>query len=81
MIITNKTEEISKHILNELGRGVTFLHGEGAYTGDDKKVIYCIITLNQLVKIKSIIFDIDPRAFVTIIDAAEVQGKGFKNTI
>lgn len=81
MIITDKTEEISKHILNELGRGVTFLHGEGAYTGDNKKVIYCIITLNQLVKIKSIIFDIDPRAFVTIIDAAEVQGKGFKNTI
>lgn len=81
MIVTDKTEEISRHILNELGRGVTFLHGEGAYTGDDKKVIYCIITLNQLVKIKTIIFDIDPKAFVTIIDAAEVQGKGFKNTL
>ncbi|SEF51230.1 Uncharacterized membrane-anchored protein YitT, contains DUF161 and DUF2179 domains [Caloramator fervidus] len=79
MIVTDKPEDISTRIFKELGRGVTFLYGEGAYTGHNKKVIYCIITLNQLIKIKTIVFDIDPGAFLTIIDVAEVQGKGFKN--
>ncbi|KRQ87984.1 hypothetical protein ABG79_00149 [Caloramator mitchellensis] len=81
IIVTEKFDEISNLIMSELGRGVTFLHGEGAYTGVDKKVIYCIVTLNQLVKTKNIVLKSDPKAFLTIIDAAEVQGKGFRNFI
>jgi uncharacterized membrane-anchored protein YitT (DUF2179 family) len=64
--------------MKELGRGVTYFYGEGAYTGESKKIIYCIITLNQIVKTKRIIEETDPAAFMSIIEAAEVQGKGFK---
>lgn len=78
LIVTEKEEEVSAAIMKELGRGVTYFFGEGAYTGEKKKIIYCIITLNQVVKTKRIIEEIDPTSFMSIIEAAEVQGKGFK---
>lgn len=77
MIITSKEEEISKEIMSEVGRGATFLYGEGAYTGDSKKVIYCVITVRELTKIKKIIEETDESALVSIIDTSEVQGNGF----
>jgi uncharacterized membrane-anchored protein YitT (DUF2179 family) len=78
LIITSKEEEVSQAIMKELGRGVTYFFGEGAYTRENKKIIYCMITLNQMVRTKKIVEDIDPSAFISIIDASEVQGKGFK---
>ena len=78
LIITEKEVEVSKAIMKDLGRGVTFLYGEGAYTGDQKKVIYCMITVKQLSRIKKIIEDTDPTSFISIIDASEVKGQGFK---
>lgn len=78
LIVTEKEKEVSTTIMEELGRGVTYLYGEGAYTGENKRIIYCIVTLNQIVKVKKMIQDIDPTSFISVIDAAEVQGKGFK---
>lgn len=78
LIVTSKEKEVSEYILKNLGRGVTFLYGEGAYTGERKKILYCIVTLNQLTRMKKIVEDIDPSAFMSILDAAEVHGKGFK---
>jgi uncharacterized membrane-anchored protein YitT (DUF2179 family) len=79
MIITDKEKSVSEEIFNRLDRGVTYLEGEGAYTGDRKKVIYCIVSLNQLAKLKQIVREIDAHAFVTVSDTAEVMGHGFKN--
>jgi uncharacterized membrane-anchored protein YitT (DUF2179 family) len=80
-IITDKEEEIAQAILDRLVRGVTYLYGEGAYTKQQKKVLYCIVPLAQLPELKKIVTDADDRAFISISDASEVQGKGFKNNL
>lgn len=77
-IVTERENEVSEAIMSELGRGITFFYGEGAYTGDRKRVIYCIVPLKQLVRTKKITNDIDPTAFITIVEASEVHGSGFK---
>ena len=77
-IISDFAHEIGDAINDRLGRGVTFLHGEGAYTGDDKKVIFCIITRLEESKLTSIVEEIDPSAFLAIGDIAEVRGGRFK---
>jgi Uncharacterized conserved protein len=80
LIITDKEKEVSDRILKNLNRGVTYLYGEGAYTHEEKKIIYCIIPLSQLPELKSIVKTIDKKAFVSISDAYEVHGKGFQRT-
>jgi uncharacterized membrane-anchored protein YitT (DUF2179 family) len=77
MVVTSKEKQVSSAIMSKIGRGVTFLNGEGAYTGDSKKVIYCIVTLKELARTKKIIEDIDDTALISVMDASEVQGKGF----
>ncbi|MFC3884899.1 YitT family protein [Bacillus songklensis] len=77
-IISDQHKEIGDAILARLGRGVTYLQGEGAYTGDDKKVIFCVITRIEEAKLKSIVEDLDPTAFLAVGDIAEVRGGRFK---
>ncbi|QCX34619.1 YitT family protein [Caloramator sp. E03] len=77
-IVTEKEKEVSEAIMKEIGRGITLIYGEGAYTGHSKKIIYCIVTATQLAKTKKMIEDIDEKCFMSIIDASEVHGKGFK---
>lgn len=81
MIITEKEDEIKNYIVHKLHRGVTFLYGEGAYTHKSKKVILCIIAITELPKLKRMVKCIDETAFITIFDASEVQGKGFKGDL
>lgn len=76
-IISNREDELGKEIIKRLHRGVTYLDGEGAYTGTKKKVLYCIVTLRQLAKLKQIVKDIDPNAFMTVSETTEVLGQGF----
>lgn len=75
LIISDFAHEIAEQILSRLNRGVTFLQGTGGYTGDRKEVILTIITLTELARMKEMIFDIDPHAFVVINDTLEVLGK------
>ncbi|WP_391558408.1 YitT family protein [Robertmurraya sp.] len=77
-IISDKHKEIGDAILARLGRGVTFLTGEGAYTRDDKKVIFCVITRLEEAKLKLIVEDLDSNAFLAVADIAEVRGGRFK---
>jgi uncharacterized membrane-anchored protein YitT (DUF2179 family) len=77
-IISDQYQEIGDAILNRLGRGVTYLNGEGAFSGDDKKVIFCVITRLEEAKLKDIIDEADPGAFLSIADIAEVRGGRFK---
>lgn len=77
-IISDQHEEIGDAINARLGRGVTYLTGEGAYTGDDKKVIFCIITRLEEFKLKDIVNQFDENAFVAIGNVSEVKGGRFK---
>ncbi len=73
-IITSSPDDIAKVILYELQRGVTFLDGKGAYTGEYKKILYCVITRLEIAKLKEMVHEIDPKAFIAITSAHEVEG-------
>ncbi|WP_425454291.1 YitT family protein [Peribacillus asahii] len=77
-IISDNFHDISDAILHRLGRGVTYLTGEGAYSGDDKKVIFCVINRLEEAKLKDIVKEYDPSAFLAVGDIAEVRGGRFK---
>ena len=78
-IITTKNQEIANEIFQQTGRGVTLINATGGYTGDPKILMYTIVTLTQTPKIREIVQEIDPLAFMIIQDASEVlgEGKGF----
>lgn len=77
-IISEDSQEIGDAILNRLGRGVTYLSGEGAYSGEDKKVIFCVINRLEEAKLKDIVKEYDSSAFLAVGDIAEVRGGRFK---
>ncbi|WLR56978.1 YitT family protein [Mesobacillus subterraneus] len=77
-IISDQHKQIGEAIMARLGRGVTYLTGEGAYTGDDKKVIFCVITRLEEAKLKSIVEELDESAFLAVGNIAEVRGGRFK---
>lgn len=79
MIITDNEQKVADEIIRTLGRGVTYLEGEGAYTGNKKRVIYCIVSMSQLAKVKQIVHEADSKAFMAVSDTAEVLGYGFAN--
>ncbi len=78
IIISNKNEEISKEIGDKIKRGATGIYGKGMYKEEDKLVLMCAAARGDIVRIKDIISKIDKNAFVIIINAREVVGKGFK---
>lgn len=77
IIVSDFAQEISQAIMNEMSRGVTILHGQGAYTGSAREVLYCVVEKNEIVRIKSLVHSIDAHAFVVVNDAYEVLGEGF----
>jgi uncharacterized membrane-anchored protein YitT (DUF2179 family) len=77
LIFSDEYEEISRKILEDHHRGVTLLNGVGAYSGQERKVICCAVQKNQYVKIKQIVAEADPAAFIIIANAGEVLGEGF----
>jgi len=79
LILTVKEEEIINYVIKDLNRGITSLFAEGEYTHAKKKMLYCIVTSRQMIELKTAIHNIDPSAFITIVDASEVRGKGFIN--
>ncbi|MCA0171854.1 MULTISPECIES: YitT family protein [Bacillaceae] len=81
LIVSDLYEEISDAILDRLGRGTTKLVGKGGYTDEEKEVIYVVITRLEVTKLKSVIYDIDPQAFITIMNTQETRGAKFKSPI
>lgn len=77
-IISAEPHKIADMILKKLNRGVTFLDGEGAYLGRKQQVIYCVVSLSQLARVKHYVKSADPCAFLTVAEVSEVLGKGFK---
>ncbi len=78
MIVTNKPEDVSARVMENLERGVTVLEGTGAFTGTSKPVLYCVITRAEVAALKTIVNEIDPEAFMVIGVAHEALGEGFK---
>ena len=76
-VISDKSQEISSVIANELHRGVTILHGAGAWTGEEKNVLLCAFKKRQVIELKRRIQEIDPQAFLIVCEAHEVLGSGF----
>ena len=78
-IISSKPDEVSKAIFQELDRGVTFLHGEGGWSGESKKVLLCAFKQKQIVPLRRMVKEIDPEAFLIVCEAHEVLGDGFRS--
>ena len=76
-IITDESNAIKNAIVEQLHRGVTFLHGEGAWSGNEKNIILCVIKTRQIVELKKIVKSLDENAFMILSDSREVFGKGF----
>jgi uncharacterized membrane-anchored protein YitT (DUF2179 family) len=76
-IITDHYQEVSERIFKDLDRGVTALHARGMYSGNDKFMLYCVVSQKQLVQVKEIVAEVDPNAFVIVSEAREVLGEGF----
>ena len=77
MIISSEYEAIRQRILSKVDRGVTILHGEGGYRGDQKEVILTIVSNSELPKIQRVAREIDPNCFMVINQVNEVWGRGF----
>ena len=79
MVVTAHPQRIAEEIMGKLERGVTFFQAIGAFSGESKQVVYCVINRTELSQIKKIIRDQDPQAFVTISEVPEVVGEGFSS--
>ena len=78
-IISDKNKEISDVLVKDLDRGVTVLHGQGAYTGAEKDVLMCAFKQREITAIKQAVKGVDPAAFLIVCDAHEVLGEGFRD--
>ncbi|GAB4547970.1 MAG: YitT family protein [Anaerolineales bacterium] len=79
MIVTTQVDKIAARVLEDLVRGVTVLDGTGAYTGEYRPVLYCVINRAEVATLKDIVHEIDPEAFMVIGVAHEALGEGFKS--
>lgn len=77
MVVSNYPQEIADVIMTKLERGVTLFYAKGAYSGEDKQVVFCVVSRAELSQVKSIVHRLDPGAFVSISEVPEVLGEGF----
>lgn len=77
-IITDHPDEVAKHIMDDLTRGVTSWNGKGMFSGQGKQVLYVVVTRSEVPQLKTLINEVDPDAFVVIGQAHEALGEGFK---
>ena len=77
-IITSNPRAITDEIDRQMDRGVTYLHGEGSFSGDAKLVLMCAFKQKQIVPLKALVHELDPEAFLIVCDAHEVLGQGFR---
>ena len=76
-IVSSHSKEVAEEITKQLHRGVTILHGEGAYTGEEKQVLMCVVKRAQSVELRRLVKNTDEDAFLIVTDAKNVFGRGF----
>ena len=77
MVISKHNDAIAKEITQKLDRGVTYLEGEGYYSGNQTKVVLSVVKRQQQAELKQLVVDIDPDAFIIVQEAHQVLGDGF----
>lgn len=77
LIISDQHEAITEMINRDLDRGATYLHGEGSYSHQDKKVVLTVVKRQQIADLKRLVVEIDPNAFIVVQEAHQVLGEGF----
>jgi uncharacterized membrane-anchored protein YitT (DUF2179 family) len=77
MIISDNSDEISTSIMNRLGRPVTHFYGKGGYSNNEKEILYCVVNRLEVAKLKNIVSEIDPLAFLAIEEVNDVMGGKF----
>ena len=77
-IISDKSDEIARRIMDELERGVTGLDGTGMYSGRDKRVLLCVVSRLETIRLRRIVFSVDPKAFLISSRVHDTYGEGFK---
>lgn len=80
-IVSDKPLEISDAILRTIHHGATLLYGQGAFSGADKKIIFAIVDLTQVTRVRHLVEDIDPHAFVFLMNTTDVIGRGFTSPL
>jgi uncharacterized membrane-anchored protein YitT (DUF2179 family) len=78
-IISPQWKQIHKGIMEKIQRGVTIINGQGGYTGQDVQMVFTVISHQELPRLKKLIDDTDPQAFVVVSDTLEVMGRGIGN--
>ncbi|HET7579415.1 MAG TPA: YitT family protein [Bacillales bacterium] len=78
LIISDSPEELRPRILKEIDRGMTRISGMGGYTDDERPVLMCVVSQNEVTRLKRLVKSIDPGAFVIVTNASEVLGEGFQ---
>ena len=78
LVISDHSRKIASRIMNELERGVTLLHAEGAWSGQETQVLLCAFKQRQIADLKRVVRSLDPDAFLIVCDAHEVMGLGFR---
>ena len=74
MIVTSQHDEITDKLMKQMDKGVTLLHGEGGYSKEKRKILYCIVTRLEIDSLKSIVLDIGEAAFITINPVSDIVG-------
>ncbi len=77
LIISDRSDEIAQAILYRLERGVTAVPAIGMYSGQEKKMLFCVVSRKEIVRIRELVWEMDPKAFVIMSDVREVLGEGF----
>ena len=76
-IITKETDKVKQYIFDKLNRGVTEIHTTGGYTGEERKMLLCVLSSREYYILKDTVQTIDPNAFIYVARASEVHGEGF----
>jgi hypothetical protein len=77
LIITDQQQNVADRIMKDMGRGVTAMAGTGMYTGKAHAILLCALTVTEIPQIKDLVAQIDANAFVVVMPAKEVLGRGF----
>ncbi|HOC23881.1 MAG: hypothetical protein BWY77_01475 [bacterium ADurb.Bin431] len=81
MIISSRPEEVSRHIVQDMGRGATAVPARGVYTNETREVLYTVVSPKEIGTLIEVVKEIDPRAFVIVNNVHEVLGEGFRGRI
>lgn len=80
-VVSKKSRDIGEKIMEELGRGVTYLKGEGGYRKESCDILLCAVRRQQFAKLKAIVYEADADAFVVVTEAGQILGEGFTEEI